>query len=195
MTRWGMLGRGVARARVQRARGQFAAEEELTAAQPGDRSLARGGVHLDLSAVLLLRGKPQEALDVLQRARARHPDSLELALAEAQALNHLDRFADQSRVLEAAAARFPARSWEPLRNLGKMYDETRQFDRVAPTLERALPGRGRRRGSPPLPRSGVCSPTEDSARAEKAVDHLLRAAALDPKEDHQWTTTAALLQR
>jgi tetratricopeptide (TPR) repeat protein len=128
-----------ARSRVQRARGQFAAAEaSLRRSLAIDPSAA--GAYLDLSAVLLLRGRPQEALNVVQRARKQHPDSLELALAEAEALNHLDRFADQARVLEAAAARFPARSGEPLRDLGKMYDETRQFDRVIPTLERALPG-------------------------------------------------------
>src|SRR5204862_5422671 len=129
------------------------------------------------------------------RARNRHPDSLELALAEAEALNHLDRFADQARVLEAAAARFPARGWEALRELGKMYDQTRQFDRVVPVLERALPGGD---GDAEVHRFlglGYAVHPADPVQAEKAVDHLLRSAALDPKEDHQWTTAAALLQR
>jgi tetratricopeptide (TPR) repeat protein len=183
-----------AQGRVERARGQFAAAEaSLRRSAAIDPSPA--GVYLDLSAVLLLRDKAPEALELLQRARKAHPDSLELALAEAEALNHLDRFADQARVLEDAATRFPARGWETLRDLGKMYDETRQFDRVVPSLERALPGGD---GDAEVHRFlglGYALHPENPALAARAVDHLLRAAALDSREDHQWTTAAALLQR
>jgi tetratricopeptide (TPR) repeat protein len=98
-------------------------------------------------------------------------------------------------VLEDAAARCPARGWEALRDLGRMYEETRQFDRVVPTLGRALPGGD---GDAEVQRFlglGYALHPENSILAEKAITHLLRAAALDPKEDLQWTTAAALLQR
>jgi Flp pilus assembly protein TadD len=149
---------------------------------------------------------------VLQRARQSYPGDLDLALGEADALNALDRFAEQARTLEAAAALVPERAYEPLRNLGKMYYETRQFDRVIPVLDRAVRsqpeageprfGRGADSGGGRAPGAshrylGLCYAMrpEDPAQAEQAVAHLLRAAAIAPDDSVAWTSAGAVLQR
>jgi tetratricopeptide (TPR) repeat protein len=132
---------------------------------------------------------------VLEQAQRRHPRDVDLALGRAEALNRLDRFSEQASALEAAAALDPERTGEALRNLGKMYYETRQFDRVAPALERAVRASDTDAEAHRFLGLADALHPDDRARAERAVTHLLRAAALDPNEAAQWATAGSLLQR
>jgi tetratricopeptide (TPR) repeat protein len=183
-----------ARGRAQRFRGQLGAAEASLR-----RSLALNpsppGVSIELAQVLSLAGQPRAALAALQSARRAHPADLDLALAEADALNALDRFDEQARTLEAAASLTPQRAAEPLRNLGKMYFETRQFDRVIPALERAVKQEPEDAVSHRY--MGLCYAMrrEDPAQAQQAVEHLLRAAAITPDDSAAWTSAGTVLQR
>jgi tetratricopeptide (TPR) repeat protein len=151
--------------------------------------------YAELGQVLLLAGKPGAALAVLRQGRKQGPASMNLALGEADTLNQLDRFPEQAQVLEAAVAIDPARADEPLRALGRMYDETRQFDRVIPVLERAL--RLREADAEAHRTLGLCYALrpEDPDQAKQALHHLLRAVELEPDDYYPWTRAGALLQR
>jgi tetratricopeptide (TPR) repeat protein len=145
--------------------------------------------------VLLLAGKPAEALAAFRAGRKHHPESLELAMGEAEALYRLDRFAEQARLLEEAAARHPARAHEPLRALGRMYYETRQYDRAISAMERAL-----RTSEADLEAHrtlGICHALrpDDPAHARAALRHLLRAAAIEPDDYDPWTKAGGVLHR
>jgi predicted Zn-dependent protease len=183
-----------ARGREQSARGQFAA-----AAASLRHSLALDpsppGAALDLARALSLLGEPRTALAVLEQAQRRHPRDVDLALGRAEALNRLDRFSEQASALEAAAAMDPSRAGEAQRNLGKMYYETRQFDQVVPVLERAVQASETDTEAHRFLGLADALHPDDPVRAERAVRHLLRAAALDPTDSVQWTTAGSLLQR
>jgi tetratricopeptide (TPR) repeat protein len=183
-----------ARGRVALLRGGLVeAEQQLRRATRLHPS--QPGIVLDLARALSLAGKSKAAVELLQQARRQLPNDLDLALAEADALNQQDRFEEQARVLEAAVALDPARAHEPLRNLGRMYYETRQFDRVIPVLERAVAKKETDAVSHRF--LGLCYALrpEDPKQAERALTHLLRAAALEPAESTQWTHAGAVLER
>jgi Flp pilus assembly protein TadD len=142
------------------------------------------------------RGREQSARGQFAAAAAslRHSLALDPSPPGA-ALNRLDRFSEQASALEAAAAMDPSRAGEAQRNLGKMYYETRQFDQVVPVLERAVQASETDTEAHRFLGLADALHPDDPVRAERAVRHLLRAAALDPTDSVQWTTAGSLLQR
>ncbi|MCL6650193.1 MAG: tetratricopeptide repeat protein, partial [Chloroflexi bacterium] len=183
-----------ARGRALRARGRFP-EAEAVLRRALSLDPASSGAYAELGQVLILAGKPREALAVLRRGRRRDPANLNLALGEADALNQLDAFDEQTRVLKAAVALDATRAHEPLRALGKMYYETRQFDAAIPVLERAV---GYSDSDVESHRFlGLCLALrpEDPSHAERALHHLLRAVELEPDDYYPWTRAGAVLER
>jgi tetratricopeptide (TPR) repeat protein len=183
-----------ARGRALLARGRLpAAQVALRQSLRLDPGLV--GARLDLAKALALAGRPAEALAVLRQGRELHPSDLDLALASADTLNQLDRFDDQARELVGAVALDAGRAFEPLRNLGRMYHETRQFDRAIPVLEQALQRHEGDAEAHRLLGLTLALHPEEPVQARRALAHLLRAAQLDPGDPIQWTTAGDLLRR
>jgi tetratricopeptide (TPR) repeat protein len=183
-----------ARGRAQTYRGEFGAAcvslRRSLALAPG-KPLA----YVDLARALHADGRLAEAVTVLERAEQTFPASLDIRLLKAKLLLHMERVADVTRELRAAAALDPTRANEPLGNLGTVYYDSQQFDRAVPVLEQAVQledadahahfylGR-------------VCARrVEEPQQAEKAVYHLLRAAEMQPDFSRPWMAAAAVLQR
>lgn len=183
-----------ARGRSLTYRGQFA---EASAALR--RSLATGPgkplTYVDLARALHADGKLPEAVAVLERAQQQFPTDMDVRLLKAKLLLHMERVADVTRELRAAAALAPERASEPLGNLGTVYFDSQQFDRAVPVLEKAVQiedadahahfylGR-------------ICARRlEEPQQAEKALYHLLRAAQMQPDYSRPWMTAATVLER
>jgi tetratricopeptide (TPR) repeat protein len=183
-----------ARGRSLAYRGQFA---EASAALR--RSLATGPgkplAYVDLARALHADGHLPEAIAVLERAQRYFPSNMDIRLLKAKLLLHMERVADVTRELRAAAALDPKRASEPLGNLGTVYFDSQQFDRAVPVLEEAVQiedadahahfylGR-------------ICARRlEEPRQAEKAVYHLLRAAQMQPDYSRPWMTAATVLER
>lgn len=183
-----------ARGRSQVFRGHYA-EAAALLRRSLDRDASKPSVYIDLAWALSSDGKAREALAVLQQGEQAAPTSLDIRLLKARLLLHLERVPDVIREMTAAAALDPKRANEPLGNLGTVYYDSQQFDRAVPVLERAVqlePGDAHSHfylGRIDARRS------EEPGRAEKAIDHLLRAALMQPDYSRPWMEAAAVLQR
>src|SRR5262249_11887948 len=123
------------------------------------------------------------------------PGNLEIRLLKAKLLLFLERTGDVVRELEAAAALDPRRANEPLGNLGTVYFDSQQYDRALPPLERAVQIEPADAHSQFYLRRASAGRMEEPGQAETAVEHLLRAALLQPDYARPWFTTASALQR
>jgi tetratricopeptide (TPR) repeat protein len=183
-----------ARGRSLTYRGRFA---EAAAALRGSLALApaRPLAYVDLARALHADGRLPEAVAVLERAQQALPDDMDVRLLKAKLLLQMERIADVTRELRAAAELDPKRANEPLGNLGTVYFDSQQFDRAVPVLEQAVQledadahahfylGR-------------ICARRlEEPQQAEKALSHLLRAAQMQPDYSRPWMTAATVLQR
>jgi tetratricopeptide (TPR) repeat protein len=183
-----------ARGRSLAYRGRFA---EAAAALRRSLTLSPGKpmAYVDLARALHADGKLPEAVAVLERAQQRLPADMDVRLLKAKLLLHMERVADVTRELNAAAALDPRRANEPLGNLGTVYFDSQQFDRAVPVLEQAVRLEdGDAHSHFYLGRVCARRP-EEPQQAEKAVYHLLRAAQMQPDYSRPWMTAAAVLQR
>ena len=151
--------------------------------------------YVDLARALEADGRPREALAVLGWAQQVVPGSMDVSLLRAKLLLHLERVPEVIRELTAAAALDPRRANEPLGNLGTVYYDSQQFDRAVPVLERAVQLEDGDAHSHFYLGSIYARRLEEPGRAEKAVDHLLRAAQIQPDYSRPWMAAAAVLRR
>jgi tetratricopeptide (TPR) repeat protein len=151
--------------------------------------------YLDLAESLQAEGRPAEAVAALEKGQKVAPDSLEIRLLKAKLLLLLERTGDVVRELEAATALDPRRANEPLGNLGTVYFDSQQYDRALPVLERAVQIERADAHSQFYLGRTYARRIEEPGQAEKAVEHLLRAAMLQPDYARPWFNTASVLQR
>jgi tetratricopeptide (TPR) repeat protein len=183
-----------ARARSQAERGQFAeAGESLRRSLELDP--ARPMAYVDRARALEADGKPRGALAVLRQAEQAVPGSMDVGLLKARLLLHLERVPEVIQALTGAAALDAKRANEPLGNLGTVFYDSQQYDRAIPTLERAVQLEDADAHSHFYLGRIYARRLEEPGRAEEALDHLLRAARLQPDYSRPWMEAAAVLQR
>lgn len=149
--------------------------------------------YLDLARALSAEGKLKEALKILDEAERAGPRDLDRSLLKAAVLGRLERVADEQRELTAAAEWAGKRANEPLGNLGKVLYNSQQFDAAIPALERALKvDDGDSFAHLYLGLTYARRP-EDRGQAALAVQHLLRAAAIQRDYHYPWVNAGSTL--
>lgn len=116
---------------------QRLAEAEAIARQAVDEYAGQEGAALALSRVLEHRRDIAGALDCLEPALAREPDSLSVRLARSRLLRSARRFAEAEREIDRLARRFP-HDWDLRLELGWIQHDARRLDEAGRTFTALL---------------------------------------------------------
>ena len=183
-----------ARGRAARARGPLTEAQRLFQ-QSLDLDRSKPAAYVDLAKAYSADLKPQQALQVLERAQKIAPRNLEVAMLKAAVLGRLEKVPEQVRELQSAAELDPRRANEPLGELGKLYHGSQQYDLAITTLERAVQLEEGDALAHLYLGLSYARRSEDPAAAEQAVLHLLRTTRAQPDFHYPWINAGSTLLR
>lgn len=142
-----------------------------------------------LASIRMMSGDPDAAADLLQSARASHPDDVALAVDLADALRATDRFDEAAAAYHDALLRDPGNP-DALAGLGTVHHARLELDEAATSFRQALA----RVPKHPVAETGLAWVLELIGDYQAALDHVEPCLG-DPEPGWAISAAARLLRR